>query len=324
MIFFLQPLIFLLQKFNRIFYKKVNFGESINHILMKIMHEQLNLQRSSITVKWDDFPHFTFPWHFHPEYELVYIVRSFGKRFVGDHVNDFSEGDLVLLGSNLPHFWKNDELFHQGNNDYWVNAVVIHFPADFFRHSVEAYSEFDSIKKLISRAKRGISFNADVSMRLSGMLKKILELEGLKRTLLFIEVLDKLASVSDYQLLASESYKNEMQDWSSGRLEKTMHLINSNYKHNPKLETIADHIGMNPSAFSRYFKEKTGKSFIRFITEMKVGYACKLLQEGHLNISQACYESGFNNLSNFNRQFKKITTTTPVSYRNRFVHEHTF
>ena len=291
---------------------------------MKIMHEQLNLQRTSITVKWDDFPHFTFPWHFHPEYELVYIERSFGKRFVGDHVGDFDAGDLVLLGSNLPHFWKNDELFHQGNPDYWVNAVVIHFPPDFFKHSIETYSEFDPIRKLLLRSKRGIRFSTIVSSKLSTSLKKTLELEGINRILLFISILDELANIPDYQLLTKESYRSEMQDWSSDRLTKALHMINSNYKHSPKLETVANHIGMNPSAFSRYFKEKTGKSFIRFVTEMRVGYACKLLQEGHLSISQTCYESGFNNLSNFNRQFKNITATTPISYRDRFIREHAF
>ena len=286
---------------------------------MKIMHEQLNLQRASITAKWDDFPHFTFPWHFHPEYELVYIEKSFGKRFVGDHVDDFQAGDLVLLGSNLPHFWKNDEMFHQENPDYRVNAVVVHFPPDFFRHSVETYAEFDPIRKLLIRAKRGIRFSADVSPKFSTQLKKIVRQKGLQRTLHFIKILDELARITEYQLLVNESYKNEMPDWSSDRLAKVMHLINATYKHNPKLETIANQIGMNPSAFSRYFKEKTGKSFVRFVTEFKVGYACKLLQECQLSISQICNESGFNNVSNFNRQFKKITSVPPVDYRNRFL-----
>lgn len=288
---------------------------------LKIMHEQLNLNGGkSVTVKWDDFEHFSFPWHFHPEYELVYVIQSFGKRFVADHVESFQAGDLVLLGSNLPHFWKNDDVFYEGNSEFRVNAIVIHFPPDFFRYSIETYPEFQPIRNLLTRAKRGISFGREVSDKLSAVLKKTLNASGLERTLLFIRALDRLAREPDYRLLASESYRQEIQDWSNDRLSKVMHLINAGYRDQITLNKVAGHIGMNPSAFSRYFKEKTSKSFSGFVNEMRVGYACKLIQEGNHNISQICYESGFNNLSNFNRQFKKTTRMTPLEYREQFHH----
>jgi len=286
---------------------------------MKIMHEHLSFRgNNSFNIKWDDFPHFTFPWHFHQELELVYVIKSFGKRFVGDHVEDFHDGDLVLLGSNLPHFWKNDEIFFNNDPGYQVNAIVIHFPADFFSHQIESYPEFHLIRKLLDLAARGISFSGNVSNLLGPGLKKLLKMKGLDRTLQFIRILDKLARTSEYKLLASETYRSDFQDWSSDRLDKVMHIINSAYRDPIKLGAVASHIGMNPSAFSRYFREKTGKTFTEFVTEMRVGYACKLLLEGKHSVSQICFESGFNNLANFNRYFKKITSLTPVHYRNQF------
>ena len=286
---------------------------------MKIMHEQLSFNStSSFRIKWDDFPHFTFPWHFHSEYEIVYVIQSFGKRFVGDHISHFDAGDLVLLGSNLPHFWKNDEVFHQNNPKYWVNAVVIHFPVDFFKNEINSYPEFYRIKDLLTRAARGISFNLNVTEEIGPRLKDLLHLEGFSRTLSFLSILDDLAITEDCELLASKSFVPNVVDWSGNRLDKVMYLVNAGYRQSMRLEDVADQVGMNSSAFSRYFKEKTGKSFSEFIIEMRISYACKLLTEGKLSITQVCFESGFNNLSNFNRQFRKITSYTPTQFQSQY------
>ncbi len=283
------------------------------------MHEQLSFRgKTAVTVKWDDFPHFTFPWHFHPEYELVYVIKSFGKRFVGDHIEDFSNGDLVLLGSNLPHFWKNDDVFFRNDPAYNVNAIVIHFPADFFKQQIENYPEFLKIKELLQRSARGIRFHEPIAKSVGKKLEKLLKSKGLERTLDFVKILDKLARTKDYKILSSGNYNAELQNLSSSRIDKVLHIINSNYREDLKLETVANHAGMNKTAFCRFFKEKTGKSFSEFLIEMRIGYACKLLIEDQLSVSQICFESGFNNLSNFNRQFKKQTLFTPVHYKNQF------
>jgi len=290
---------------------------------MKIMHEQVCFTgTNSFNVKWDDFPHFTFPWHFHTEYELVYVIKSFGKRFVADHAEDFTDGDLVLLGPNLPHFWKNDEVFFDDNPDYKVNALVVHFPADFFAHQIENYPEFASIGKLLEYAKRGVHFPKLTANKFDPMLRQLLKKEGLDRTLSLLSILNGLAQSGNYRILASKSYQPDRQNWTGNRMDRVMHLINSNYRQQLKVETIATEIGMNDAAFCRYFKEKTGKSFISFINEMRVGYACKLLQENKMTVSEIGFESGFNNLSNFNRCFKRITQHSPLSYRNQFLAAH--
>jgi AraC-like DNA-binding protein len=286
---------------------------------MKIMHEQLNIKNeSSLKVKWDDFPHFTFPWHFHPEYELVYVIESFGTRFIGDSVENFEAGDLVLLGSNVPHFWKNNELFHRNDPQYKVKAVVIHFPEDFFKQQIDHDQEFQAISHLLKKAGRGIHFSTSVANRLQKDILKLLRLKGLRRTLHFVDLLDQLATTKNQRLLASESYQANLHDLSSDRLDKVMHFINSNYRQDLKVTMIAQHVSMNTSAFCRYFKNKTGKSVTEFVNEMRIGYACKLLLENKQNISQICFESGFNNLSNFNHCFKRMKSFSPSQYRKLY------
>lgn len=286
---------------------------------MKIMHEQLSFRgTNSFNIKWDEFPHFTFPWHFHSEYELVYVKKSFGKRFVADHAADFYDGDLVLLGSNLPHFWKNDEAFLKKNPELKVNAIVIHFPANFFQDQLENYPEFFQIRDLLKRASHGIHFDKKTADRLDSKLNQLLTQKGLEQTLAFLGILDNLAKTKQYHLLASESYQPTIENWSNNRLDKVMHIINSNYRQQIKLDVVANYIGMNTTSFCRYFKEKTGKTFIEFVNEMRIGYACKLILEGKQSVSQICFESGFNNLSNFNRCFKKNTNLAPGQYRNQF------
>ena len=126
---------------------------------MKIMHEQVDLPGGSpLKVKWDDFPHFTFPWHFHSEYEIVYILKSTGMRYIGDNVSSFSEGNLVFIGSNVPHFWKNGSEYFLNDSSLRVNALVIQFPDDFVQGLRDSYPEFQNIRELLIRAERGVCF----------------------------------------------------------------------------------------------------------------------------------------------------------------------
>jgi len=286
---------------------------------MKIMHEQVSFPpRTMLKVKWDDFPHFTYPWHFHSEFEIVYVLKSSGKRFVADSIESFNEGDITLMGSNLPHFWKNDDSIEL-NGSKRVNAIVVQFHKDFFREEINSYPEFHRISELLKKASRGIHFPPHVTEKLGLMLKRLLKMNGLERMLYFIKLLDIMARTENYRILASKAYQLEEHTELNNRLDKIMHFINTNYQRKIIQEEIAARIGMTTVAFCRYFKEKTGKGFIFFVNEMRIGYACKLLIENHLNITQICFECGFNNLSNFNRTFKRLTSFTPGEYRQQFV-----
>lgn len=285
---------------------------------MKIMHEQVSFPpRTMLKVKWDDFPHFTYPWHFHSEFEIVYILKSSGKRFVADNVEPFSEGDLTLLGSFLPHFWKS-ELENSQNETCRVNAIVVQFHQDFFREEISSYPEFHRINELLKKAERGVQFNGPSREKIGRMLKKLLRMNGLERMLYFIRLLDTMARAADFRILASKAYQLEEHRELNNRLDKVMHFINTNYQRKISQDEIARKIGMTTPAFCRYFKEKTGKGFSYFVNEMRIGYACKLLIERNLTITQVCFECGFNNISNFNRMFKRQTGYTPGEYQQQF------
>jgi AraC-like DNA-binding protein len=286
---------------------------------MKIMHEQVSFApRTMLKVKWDDFPHFTYPWHFHSEYEIVYVLKSSGKRFVADSVESFGEGDITLMGSNLPHFWKND-VTDNLENPSRVNAIVVQFHKDFFREEINSYREFHRINELLKRASRGIHFNKTSGEKIGRMLKRLLKLSGLDRMLYFIKLMDTMARTENYRILASQANQLEEHKELNSRLDKIMHFINTNYQRKITQEEVATKISMTTAAFCRYFKEKTGKGFITFVNEMRIGYACKLLIENHLSISQICFECGFNNISNFNRIFKRQTGYTPGEYQQQFI-----
>jgi AraC-like DNA-binding protein len=278
---------------------------------MKIMHEQVSFApRTMLKVKWDDFPHFTYPWHFHSEFEIVYVLKSSGRRFVAD--------SITLMGSYLPHFWKSD-VPDDAENASRVNAIVVQFHKDFFREEINSYPEFHRISELLKRAERGIHFSKTSGEKIGKMLKRLLKLNGLDRMLYFIKLMDTMARTENYRILASKAYLLEEHKELNNRLDKIMHFINTNYQRKITQDEVASKIGMTTAAFCRYFKEKTGKGFIFFVNEMRIGYACKLLIENHLSISQVCFECGFNNISNFNRMFKRQTEYTPGEYQQQFI-----
>lgn len=283
------------------------------------MHEQIDFPgRSAVKVKVQKKPHFTYPWHFHSEYELLYVIEGFGNSFVADNIEEFKAGDLVLLGSNLPHFWKSDESFFNGQNSKKIKYIVIQFPNEFFKEAVSEYPEFHLIKDLLERSGKGIRFSKVISKKAKAKIFKVVRSKGFKRALLTLELLQYLAKVEEYRLLAGELYQAGSHDFTSDRLTKVMHYLNTTYLKKVELAKVAEIANLHPSAFCRYFKEKSGKSLSEFVSDMRISYACRLIIEGKMSVSQVCYESGFNNLSNFNRTFKKHTGFTPTKYFEEF------
>lgn len=286
---------------------------------MKIMHEHVDFPgRSTIKIKWREMPHFTYPWHFHSEFELLYVLEGFGTSFVADSIEKFQAGDMVLLGTNLPHFWHSDESYLSSNGKLKVKYIVVQFPNDLFKEPFSLYPEFHLITELLKRSSRGIRFSPTFSEKAAKKVNKLSKKEGFDRIILFLEFLQFLAKTNDYKLLAGELYHKESHDFTSGRLTKVMHFLNTNYQQKIELDKVADIANLHPSAFCRFFKEKTGKSLLAFVNDMRISYACKLLIEAKLSVSQVCFESGFNNLSNFNRNFKKHTSLTPSQYQLEF------
>ncbi len=283
------------------------------------MHEQINFPgKSVVKVKVQEKQGFTYPWHFHSEYEIVYVLEGTGTRFVADSIEEFTSGDFVLMASNLPHFWKSDVPNEKRNSKKLVKYIVLQFLNDFFREAITDYPEFNMIKELLNRSGRGICFTKEFADKAHKKVMKVVRSDGFDRLTYMLQLLQFMAKSKEYRLLAGRFYQVGKHNFTSDRLTKVMHYLNANYLGKVELKDVAAVANMHPSAFCRYFKENSGKSLSEFISEIRIGYACRLLLEGKMTVSQICFESGFNNLSNFNRAFKKNTGYTPTSYFEEF------
>jgi AraC-like DNA-binding protein len=260
-------------------------------------------------------PYFVVPWHFHPELEIMLVVEGEGTRFVGDSIERFGAGDLVMVGANLSHVWKNSARHYEGHAGVWAKAKVILFREDCFGKDFFSASEMRGIKALFGRAGQGIVFSGKTKASVSGKIHQAYAQAGVKRFLTFIDILHELAASQEYRLLTSAGYTQSMQagDWQ--RLNKVLDYLLGNFHQPIRLEEVAAQANMSPTAFCRYFKSRTHKTVTGFINELRVGYAHKQLIETQLGISQICYECGFNNVSNFYEQFHKITGCSPLQYR---------
>lgn len=282
---------------------------------MKPFKEEINYPtENSFILRYNDFAHFSVPWHFHNEFELAYIIQSTGKRFIGDVIENFGPGDFAFYGSTLPHFHHSDEQYYSGNPDLKVNAYILQFPVDYFSETQLRSPEFFGVSRLLSNSSRGLKFPGHTKEPVALMLKEMYAQKGLKRYILLIELLNFLGQ-TDFSPIASPSYDNAMNNNIDERMVKIYEFSTLSYNRKISIQEVASVAGMNATAFCRYFRKKTGKTFAEFINELRISYACKLLRHGNRTIEFVCFETGFNNLSNFNRQFKAKTMKSPSAYR---------
>ncbi|WP_136468333.1 AraC family transcriptional regulator [Flagellimonas onchidii] len=268
---------------------------------------------SSFMVSHNLYPHFLKIWHYHPELELIAIEKSSGTQFIGDSIEKFDVGEVILIGKNLPHMLLNDDVYFDESSKKVAESFVVHFKKEFLGNGFLTISETKPITDLLDRAGRGIKF-LQVDNQLIQDIKGLLNLEPFERLIKFVEILNALAKHKPYRLLSSMGYVNSFLKTENKRLHKIYEYVFKNFKNSIGASDVASVIGMNPSAFSRFFKQVHRKTFTRYLNEIRIGYACKLLLEDKMNITAIAYESGFNNISNFNRQFKMIIGKPPSSY----------
>lgn len=263
-------------------------------------------------------PHFDPNWHFHSEFQLFVALKGTGTRFIGDHVSSFKNNDVVFTGPDLPHLWQSDHEYFTGDKDMITEGIVIYFPENFlgidFLQKTEAYK----VKQLLQRAQRGIEIYGGTAEKVIAMMRTMMTITDFDRVLLLLTLLNELAITTDYQLLASEGYSNSMKPTETDRMNRVHAYVMKNFREHISLKDVAAIANMSPSSFSRYFKVHANKTFSDFLTEIRIGYSCKLLTNQKANISQICYDSGFGTLSNFNRQFKAVTHYSPLEYRKKY------
>lgn len=255
------------------------------------------------------------PFHFHDACEMVLIEEGYGKRIVGDHIDDFDKGDLVLMGPNLPHIWQNDNMFFQKKKDYRVKATVLYFAPSMILNLIAGTDAAGAVKQLFAKAGRGLLIKNETHQLMLNRFREISTAEGLKKVSILLDIIDVLCNSSDYDYLASDGYKNALTTKDAGRFNDVYQFLITNFHREIALDEIAGVAKMSPTAFCRYFKDRTQKSFIGFLHEIRISHACKLLRQDDLSIMNIALESGYNNLVNFNKCFRNITALSPSEYR---------
>lgn len=258
---------------------------------------------------------FTFPIHFHPEFEINYIKNAKGgRRVVGDHIDLIGEKELVMVGPNLYHGWQN---FNNNTNNQ-LHEITIQFSKELFSENVLDKNILKPIKELLSKANQGILFSQETVKEIEKLLFSLNKNNGFESFLDFQMLLYKLAISTDTKLLTNISFQQKNDFHNSKRIEIIYNYITENYKEKIKLNEMAEMVNMTVISFGRLIKQRTGKPFIDFVNEVRLGYATRDLIETTKSVAEICYDSGFNNLSNFNRLFKKRQGTTPSEFRNKF------
>lgn len=259
---------------------------------------------------------FTYPIHSHVEFELNFTERASGvRRIVGDSVEVIGDYDLVLIASkDLEHVWEQHECKSER-----VREITIQFSQQLFAGNFVTKAQFDSIRSLLEKAQRGLAFPMSVILRIYPQLDTLSsEKDGFYAVLKFFSILHELSLCEEARVLSSSAFAKIETYSDSRRVQKVQSYINDNYKNDIRLPALAHMAGMSPVAFSRFFKVRTGKSLSDYIIDIRLGYASRFLVDSTRSIAEICYDCGFNNLSNFNRIFKKKKSCSPKEFRENF------
>lgn len=268
---------------------------------------------STVVVRHDQTPQNHNVWHSHEELEFISIKKGRGTFFVGDCIHHFTEEFTVLIGSNTPHYWLFDEEYVHQSPSAPADIRVVHFRPDFIGADFFLLPEASHIKQLYQKARRALIFEEDT--RLSVFFDRIVRQAPFQRLTALLETLGYIAGLACYATLVSPDYTLLQQEEDLRRMNKVMEYIRLQYKAKVRLEDVAQLAGMTSNSFCRYFKQRTGKTLVAFLHEIRVGQACKMLTETSLSIKEICFDCGFQNFVSFHKIFKTITRTTPSAYR---------
>ena len=262
--------------------------------------------------------HFSDPWHFHSEYEIVMVDKGSGTKFIGDNVSHFEKGDLTFIGPNIPHFMRNSEEYYHSDNKLRAGATYLHFTKNFLGAHFFNLPEMKLVNDLLEKSKLALKIKGSSKQFTINRLKRMVDEKPPQRLLSLLEILIHLSQSQELKPLLSMAYTvNKPGD--TDRINEVFEFILKNYTRKIYIQKIADQLHMSVPSFSRYFKHHTSKTFSNYVTEIRIGHAKRLLMENDHNISEICFHCGFNNLSNFYRHFRKLTGVVPKEYKDRFL-----
>lgn len=291
---------------------KKNIPSSLQHLKI---HRQ---PEHSFSVRYDVVSYFFNKLHYHPEIELVYIIKGAGKQIIGDTIHYFKGGDMILVGENLPHLWRSDEKYFSKEAGLTCEAYVVHFTNDCFGNSFFHLPENKDLLALLEKAKQGIKINGSAKSVIVPLMQEMLDATSTKRIMLLIKMLDLIATSKDTETICNQNANNNFSFSDGERINAICQYIMQHYNHKISLKEIAAVAHLSPNSFCRYFKSRIKKSFSDFLIEIRIEHARKLLAETEMPVAEICFECGYNSFSNFNKQFKIITNRTPIEHRKYY------
>jgi AraC-like DNA-binding protein len=283
--------------------------------LLKVSKEP----QHSFSVRQDLVPYVNNRWHYHAEVELIHFKKGAGTQFIGDSIKQFNAGDVVIVGSNLPHYWRFDDAYFEEDAPVAADVRVAHFCEDFWGSQFLQLPENVHIRTILDKAKRGFQITGRTRQKVAELLDSLLHTTDNQRIILLMEALNEIAICKHLTALSSIGFKYDLVENEKDRINAIYDYSIKNFKRPIQLEEIAGVANISPNSFCRYFKSRTRKTYSQFLIEIRVGHACKLLIESGLSIKQLCYESGFNNFTSFHKYFKKITGKSPLIYQKEFI-----
>lgn len=269
-------------------------------------------------VEYETRPYMYDKLHYHPEIQLIHILEGTGDLFAGDSFISYRPGNLFLIGSNQSHVFKSDPAYFDEKKHLECKTISIFFHENSLGNRFFNIDETSEIRSLLERSGRGIQFNSPIADAMGPKILNLLDLDGFERLLEILSILNQLANCEDFEYLATRNTPIPSNDQKTQKVNKVINYIINNFSKDIKLEDVAKVANYSPSAFCHFFKQHTQKTFVEFLIELRVSNACKMLRNSDFNISQICYECGFNNVSNFNRQFKKIMGLCPSDYVKKY------
>lgn len=271
----------------------------------------------SFDLRHESLPYFTNAWHFHPELELNFVVASSGLRFIGNSVESFSSGEIVLLGKNLPHYWKNDASYLQAGSAQPAEAIVVRFSEDFAGNDFLNLPETQAIRDLFERASCGLKLVEPLRSAIAKELHLLVQAEGFEQLISLLRILHEIAYSGAVEEISSNYILSKLLIKQNTRLSKVITYLVEHFTEPVSLSYVAELASMNETAFCRYFKAQSGQTLIQYLTDLRIRYACELLNKGEYSVTDVCYQVGFENVSHFIQAFKKKRNQTPFEFKKQ-------
>lgn len=269
--------------------------------------------KNSFSVRREHVPCYDGNWHYHEEFELIYIMSGEGIRIVGDNLTNFRPPQLALVGPWLPHLWKNVE-----SDCGMVDIIVTKFNASFHGQNIFSIPEFFEISELLQKSNRGLLFGPNTIDKIHNLILFLSDTEGTDRLISLMQILSILSQSDDFTVLTFTDFNHPTSPEGEDRLSRIINFISDNYYKQLSIEDISEAAAMTPSSLCRFFKNRTNKTIFQFINEYRIGKACQMLISGSQTITEICFASGFNSLTSFNRLFKYLKETTPSEYKKKY------